>query len=192
MLKDLAAELGVSPSMVSRLAKRGMPTDTVERARRWRRRHLELARTKAARPEQAPGAADDDDDALEDELPAGGAPGDESTAAYREARAQREQLRLERERLELARLRGSLIDAAWACREAFTAFRTIRDRIEAVPDRHAAELHALVLTGGTAEDLRRALAGLIRDELIGCAGLLEGQRWDGVDADDAEEDERAG
>lgn len=43
---DLARELGISTSMVSRLAKRGMPTDSVERAARWRRRHLEPARTK--------------------------------------------------------------------------------------------------------------------------------------------------
>ncbi len=46
---ELAALLGVSPSMVSRLAKRGMPTDDVERARRWRRRHLEPARVKGVR-----------------------------------------------------------------------------------------------------------------------------------------------
>lgn len=43
---ELAGHLGISVSMVSRLAKRGMPTDTVERARRWRKRHLETIRTK--------------------------------------------------------------------------------------------------------------------------------------------------
>lgn len=43
---DLARELGISTSMVSRLAKRGMPTDSVERAARWRRRHLEPGRIK--------------------------------------------------------------------------------------------------------------------------------------------------
>ena len=47
--KDLAKALGISGAMVSRLAKRGMPTDTVERAMRWRSRHLEPARTKAWR-----------------------------------------------------------------------------------------------------------------------------------------------
>lgn len=47
--KELALELGISASMVSRLSKRGMPTDSVERAKRWRRRHLELGRMKENR-----------------------------------------------------------------------------------------------------------------------------------------------
>lgn len=47
--KELAALLDISPAMVSRLAKRGMPTDTLERAERWRRRHLEPGRVKGKR-----------------------------------------------------------------------------------------------------------------------------------------------
>lgn len=47
--KELAKLLGISPAMVSRLAKRSMPTDSLERAERWRRRHLEPARVKGAR-----------------------------------------------------------------------------------------------------------------------------------------------
>lgn len=47
--KELAALLGISPAMVSRLAKRGMPTDDLERAQRWRKRHLEPGRIKGAR-----------------------------------------------------------------------------------------------------------------------------------------------
>ena len=47
--KELANLLGVSPAMVSRHAKRGMPTDTLERAQRWRKRHLEPGRVKGAR-----------------------------------------------------------------------------------------------------------------------------------------------
>ena len=43
--KELAEALGITPGQVSRLVKRGMPTDDVERARRWRRRHLESPRT---------------------------------------------------------------------------------------------------------------------------------------------------
>lgn len=46
---ELAKLLGISPAMVSRLAKRGMPTDTLERAERWRKRHLEPGRVKGAR-----------------------------------------------------------------------------------------------------------------------------------------------
>ena len=47
--KELANLLGVSPAIVSRHAKRGMPTDTLERAQRWRKRHLEPGRVKGAR-----------------------------------------------------------------------------------------------------------------------------------------------
>lgn len=47
--KELASLLDISPAMVSRLAKRGMPTDTIERAERWRKRHLEPGRVKGSR-----------------------------------------------------------------------------------------------------------------------------------------------
>lgn len=47
--KELAALLGISGAMVTRLAKRGMPTDSLERAQRWRRRHLEPGRVKGVR-----------------------------------------------------------------------------------------------------------------------------------------------
>lgn len=47
--KELAQALGISPGMVSRLAKRGMPTDSLQRAQRWRKRHLEPGRVKGSR-----------------------------------------------------------------------------------------------------------------------------------------------
>ncbi len=47
--KDLATLLGISGAMVTRLAKRGMPTDSLERAQRWRKRHLEPGRVKGVR-----------------------------------------------------------------------------------------------------------------------------------------------
>lgn len=47
--KELAQLLGVSESMVSRHSKQGMPTDSVERAQRWRKRHLEPGRVKGIR-----------------------------------------------------------------------------------------------------------------------------------------------
>lgn len=60
-LKDLAAALGISGPMVSRLVKRGMPTDSVERARRWRHRHLNPLQMKGQRigspPSPAPPAS---------------------------------------------------------------------------------------------------------------------------------------
>lgn len=47
--KELARLLGISPSIVSRHAKTGMPVDTLERAQKWRKKHLESARVKGAR-----------------------------------------------------------------------------------------------------------------------------------------------
>jgi hypothetical protein len=40
-LTQLAKELGISKGQASKCAKRGMPCDDVEAARRWRRRNLE-------------------------------------------------------------------------------------------------------------------------------------------------------
>lgn len=56
--KDMAAALGISEAMVSRLRKRGMPMDELERAERWRRRNMAPARMKGARMDiqQAPTA----------------------------------------------------------------------------------------------------------------------------------------
>ena len=47
--KDLATALGISGSMVSRLAKQGMPTDTPERAQRWRTKHLSMGKMRGDR-----------------------------------------------------------------------------------------------------------------------------------------------
>lgn len=54
--KELAKELGISPAMVSKLKRQGMPVDTVERASKWRRRNLEPGRIKGVRfdPNQPP------------------------------------------------------------------------------------------------------------------------------------------
>ena len=47
--KELAQLLDISPAMVSKLKKQGMPTDTPERAKRWRKRNLEPGRVKGSR-----------------------------------------------------------------------------------------------------------------------------------------------
>ena len=52
--KDLAIARGLSGGMVTRLAQRGMPCESVDAARRWRERHLEHARTKGVRAEAMP------------------------------------------------------------------------------------------------------------------------------------------
>ncbi len=47
--KELAKLLDISPAMVSKLKKNGMPTDTLERAQRWRKKYLEPGRIKGSR-----------------------------------------------------------------------------------------------------------------------------------------------
>lgn len=47
--KELAKALGISPAMVTKLARRGMPVDDVDRAKKWRKRHLEPGRIKGSR-----------------------------------------------------------------------------------------------------------------------------------------------
>lgn len=47
--KDLAVALGISAAMVTKLAARGMPTDSTEAATAWRRNNLSPFRTKQRR-----------------------------------------------------------------------------------------------------------------------------------------------
>lgn len=54
--KELAEALGISVVMVGKLHKRGMPIDDVEKAIRWRRRHLEPTRMKGIRSDTLPSA----------------------------------------------------------------------------------------------------------------------------------------
>lgn len=52
--KDLAAALGISASMVSRLTKQGMPTDSAAAAQAWRAAHLDPARVVRAQGQPNP------------------------------------------------------------------------------------------------------------------------------------------
>ena len=47
--KDLAVMLGISAAMVSKLAARGMPTHSIDAAKRWRDDNLSLSYTKRFR-----------------------------------------------------------------------------------------------------------------------------------------------
>lgn len=149
--KELATLLDISPAMVSRLAKRGMPTDSLERAERWRRRHLEPGRVKGARLDQpgspkptpatrpARAAADTADDAPQGGDPNASEPTDE---AHHQARTRREKAEASMAELRLAELRGELIQVA-AVRAAFGAALTAtRDRLLSIPDRLAPVLAA--------------------------------------------------
>ena len=70
--KDLARGLGISQSMVSRLAKQGMPVTSIAAAKRWRDRNINPALSKesrgwANRPDQLPN--DNGDEKFSEMLP---------------------------------------------------------------------------------------------------------------------------
>ena len=146
--KELADALGISGPMVSKLAKRGMPTDSVERAQRWRKRHLEPGRIKSNRakgdpnksPTPAPPsgaggrvevrpaprpptqACPDDEDEFTGPLD-----GDLLFQKTRETKARADKLEL-----ELAELQGVLIRVDQARMGAFTCARSVRDALMCV------------------------------------------------------------
>ena len=158
---ELASALGLTPAAVSKLKKQGMPVDSVEAARLWRERTLDLSRTKTGRIDRpalfeasangsTPAAADSGVGEVATLATSPAAPvqtpedtpepGD--TSEYRQARAAREKTRAEREELELSELRGRLLDVEEASRLAFTAFRALRDALQNVPARLKDQLAA--------------------------------------------------
>ena len=157
MKKELAAALGISAAMVTKLARRGMPTDTPERAERWRRRHLEPGRVKGVRADTRPGVTGGPvpelatpGDALagttapEGHDPAEGAghQGEAAPADFLASRARREAAEAAMAELRLAEQRGELIRTD-AVRAVFgTALAVTRDRLLSIPDRLAPVLAA--------------------------------------------------
>ena len=141
--KELADALGISAPMVSKLAKRGMPTDTVERAQRWRKRHLEPGRLKTNRasgptpappsggggpvevrpPTRPPTQASPDD---EDEF-SGPLDGDLLFQKTRETKARADKLEM-----ELAELKSALTRADQSRKAAYEFARELRDDLKDV------------------------------------------------------------
>lgn len=107
---ELAEALGVSPAVVSRDARRGMPIDSVEAARDWRARHLR-PRVKAgqAAADHAPAATPSSRPARPDARP--DLELDDDRISYEEARRRREAAEAQRAELQLAELRGDLVRA---------------------------------------------------------------------------------
>ncbi|RKP43803.1 hypothetical protein [Pararobbsia silviterrae] len=174
--RAFARHMGVALNAVQKAIKAGrisltstgkIDVDAAERA--WRRNTDESRRSfeDLSRPSRAlsstatssPPADPDDDD-----LPPAGAGEDPHMAAYRAARAAREQTRLERERMELERDRGNTLSLADAQRMAFTAFRTVRDNVMNVPvrvkDSLAAEADPSRVEAMLEEELARALSSI--------------------------------
>lgn len=106
-------------------------------------------------------------DRLPGDEPPADDPGDDDddphTAAYRQARAERERIRVDREQIELDQLKGKYIEVAEASRMVFTAFRALRDAVLNVParikDQAAAETDAFRVEQLLDNELGAALAG---------------------------------
>lgn len=137
--KELAEALGITPSAVSQLAKRGMPTDSVERANRWRRKHLQRGRMKGVRRDTLPAlpavpdvspeqALDDTDPELFDELDDDA----QEIEDYKRSRDRHEHYRAEMARITLEKETGKLMQAEqvlWMMRDAGTTLRTSLEQI---------------------------------------------------------------
>lgn len=119
-MTDLAGELGLSKGQISKLADRGMPTDSVEAARAWRAKNLHPSWSPEARGESG--------------APEGGvaAPSD-----YWTAKARKEVAQAELAEIELARAKQGVCEVERVHRALFSAHRMLRDQLLAVPNRIA-------------------------------------------------------
>lgn len=179
--KELAAALGISGAMVSRLIRRGMPSDDIDRAMRWRRRHLQVGRMKGVRrgtektPAQTapaaplalatPGAAettaptsdlDNERDLFPDEDP------DEAPVRrFTEARDRKEFYQAELARLEYEKQCGALMPAGEVGRAVADAATLLRVSLEALPAKMAHRLAALpdegAMEAALADEIEQAL-----------------------------------
>jgi len=146
--KDLAEALGISQAAVSKLVKRGMPSDTVERASRWRRRHLQTGRMKGVRRDtqtsspaapaiiaaQQPTTPEDLDPFDQDEDD-----GDE-VQRYRDARDKKEHYQAEMARLAYEKETGALLRTEDVLSVVTAAATSLRASLEALPLQLAHEL----------------------------------------------------
>ena len=138
--KDLAAALGISGAMVSRLVRRGMPTKSLEAAQRWRRRHLNPAHVVANRWRRGDEAVAPTSCVEEVATPAAAA--HEPADSIWTSRARREAAEAGLAELRLAELRSALVSVA-AIRAALAKKATaLLDAFLQIPDRAAPGLAA--------------------------------------------------
>lgn len=140
--KELAELLGISGAMVSRLAKRGMPVDSVERAKRWRRRHLEPGRLKGTRHDPAQDSTQSAVGMPDESPPPAAGTADDMGESFHAARTRREiadanlaEMREREGRRELIRVK--IVEERLA-----VVFSTVRDALLQMPDRIAPTLAA--------------------------------------------------
>ncbi|MBC9071833.1 hypothetical protein IAI53_07615 [Thauera sp. CAU 1555] len=141
-LTELGNALGISKGQVSKLADRGMPTDSVEAARAWRAKNLHPSWSEEAR------AAGE-----------GAAAGAGNSSAFWAAKTRKEAAQAELAEIELAREKRALCEIEKVHRALYAAHRVLRDQLLSVPNRLAAQV-----VGVTPQ----AAAELMRGEIRRC------------------------
>jgi transcriptional regulator with XRE-family HTH domain len=111
----LAKALGVDPAMVTRLKRKGMPVDSVEKAEAWRRENLQVAhRTSKAAPGRKP---------------------DKRLDRFNNARTEREELEVQAARLALLERRKVLVHRDTVRAEMARRLATLRESMLQMPVR---------------------------------------------------------
>lgn len=136
---DLARALECDPTLISRWARRGMPTDSVEAARAWQaeniRARVRIGGTSANRPTKpSSGAAKPASDASG---AVGATPPEEGPGDYGAHRVRREAAEASLAELRLGETRGELIRLSAIKTALGVAFATSRDSLLALGSRLA-------------------------------------------------------
>lgn len=144
-LTDLAAALALSPSAVSRLAARGMPTETVEAAAAWRGSHVRPRLKSDGSPgrSRAPGKSVED---------------------YQASRARREAAEATEAELRVAKTVGTLVDRDLVHSVVFEVFRVLRDRAMSAGGNFAAKVFGQTDIGSIEREFQAVIRDAFGDE----------------------------
>jgi hypothetical protein len=149
--QELAEQLDVSASLVSRYAKRGMPTDSVERAKRWIARNVRARVAERSTPAAPNGHDPEAAETVSEQLPIeppeandereGASDTPEGTVAgdpkYQTSRADREEASARREWLRLLEDEGKLIRIDQIQAELAARLAPVREAFMQLPARIA-------------------------------------------------------
>lgn len=158
---ELAQALQVSPAVVCRDARRGMPTDSVEAARDWRARHLR-PRVKIGQAAPSPATAAP---SLAPPAPRPELELDEDRISYEEARRRREAAEAQRAELQLAELRGDLVRMSDVRSAYAKRIAAARQALLQMPSRVTPVIVSDPSAGGIDRALRREISGVLESVL---------------------------
>lgn len=139
--KELSEQLGVSQSTISNDSARGMPVDSVERARRWRKKHIQPGRMKGIRRDTV---SDEDTPGPDQAIPptrqtnknelsgAGYDPEDVAVYSFVGARERREHYQAELSRLTYERELKKLMQSSEVIKAFVEAGTMIRLNLESM------------------------------------------------------------